>query len=321
MVSWFYGSGFPKSLDVSKAIDSSLGAEREIVGYRKQRANVNGPIPMRNSVSEREPLTVPATAAATKWQGWGTALKPACEPIVLARKPLIGTVAKNVLEYGTGAMNIDASRTEIEDRWMRPASETGGKSGGTMGKPAPIAAGYLHEDGRWPANILFDEEAASLLDEQSGESVTPSKVTRGVRPGLAGLGPQSNVPCYGDRGGVSRFFYVAKPSKRERSAGLDGRNIHPTVKPTTLMRYLITMITPPGGTVLDPFTGSGTTGVAAKEAGFAFIGIEREPEYHEIAQKRIEAAQALHSVPDAPTLKTKPKPAPEGKEPTPSLFS
>jgi DNA modification methylase len=223
-----------------------------------------------------------------EWQGWGTALKPAVEPIVLARKPLIGTVAENVLTHGTGALNIDASRIATDDRF-------GGGAKGSSG----FAAGYESEgwvagsaSGRWPANILLDEEAAAMLDEQSGVSVSPAPYGERVSgdKSMFGIGGLNHSKEFGDSGGASRFFYVAKASRSERNFGL-GRNIHPTVKPVDLMRYLIRLVTPKGGTVLDPFLGSGTTAVAAIQEGVDWIGCEREPEYVAIIEARIAAAQ------------------------------
>lgn len=269
--------------------------------------------------------------------GFGTALKPANEPIVLARKPFSEkTVAKNVLKWGTGALNIDASRigTENIQSIGRP---NGGdkmqnyKGGGAQDKKNQVLGTH---QGRWPANLLLDEDAAAVLDGQVGFlHGAGNKQTR-----IAGIGKKSNsiTKAFGaengpptvihDRGGnASRFFYVAKTSKRERNAGLEGmpdkmlarsggaaaaaargesydngdgsfnktiltKNNHPTVKPIRLMEYLIRLITPPGGTVLDPFMGSGSTCVAAKRLGFKFIGIEREAEYVEIAKRRIEVA-------------------------------
>ena len=310
MIAWVYGSGFPKSLDVSKAIDKRGGAQVAWFGpwFRKWReqngvsqkqvaalfpsktggltgcvANwelgFNMPTPEQfnlirdkfglpfDSIDEAERevvgqhktdmgglggerlgqaggnITAPATDAAKQWQGWGTALKPALEPITVARKPLIGTVAENVLQHGTGAINVDGGRVE---------------------------------GGRWPANFIHDgsEDATDLLKDSA------------------------------------RFFYCAKASKRDRDEGCDGmdlkvaggmqgrndgsmgsitmsRNHHPTVKPTDLMRYLCRLVTPPNGIVLDPFMGSGSTGKAAALEGFSFIGIEREAEYVTIAQARI----------------------------------
>ena len=199
-----------------------------------------------------------------EWQGWGTALKPAHEPAVLARKPLCGTVADNVTTWGVGALNIDGTRV-------------GGESG------------------RWPANVILDEDAAKALDEQSGVlSRTGSQGTRVKAEGLLGLGGDGNKNVfYGDSGGASRFFYTAKASKAEREAGLDApigerANIHPTVKPLSLMRYLVRLVTPKGGKVLDPFMGSGSTGCASILEGFDFVGIDITPEYVAIAQKRID---------------------------------
>lgn len=219
------------------------------------------------------PVTAPATDAARQWDGWGTALKPAHEPIVLAQKRLAGTYAQNVTAWGCGALNISGARV-----------------GGTAG--------------RWPANVflshtLFCTDAACYpgcpvaeLDRQSGPSTSPAKVTRGgQRAQEFGMGRQDDVPCYGDRGGASRFFYVAKPSAAERSRGLgDDRNPHPTVKPLAVMRWLVRLVTPPDGVVLDPFMGSGTTGLAALYEGFRFIGIEREQQFVDVAARRIAAA-------------------------------
>ena len=286
MIAWVYGSGFPKSLDVSKAIDKRGGnvagfaefrdavkdamkrngvsrqklqdalgnymishyltagsqpaipilkdyriirdvvglgnafdelfndeAEREVVGKHKTDMGGLGGERLGQAGGN---ITAPATDAAKQWQGWGTALKPALEPITVARKPLVGTVAENVLQYGTGAINVDGGRVE---------------------------------GGRWPANFIHDgsEEATDLLKDSA------------------------------------RFFYCAKASKEDR-----GENHHPTVKPTDLMRYLCRLVTPPNGIVLDPFNGSGSTGCAAVLEGFQYIGIEREAEYIAISEKRIQ---------------------------------
>lgn len=302
-IMWIYGSGFPKSHDVSKAIDKEAGAEREVV---ETKSAGSGPLKRGHVTStgggmsigtERSPeynVTAPATDLAKQWQGWGTALKPANEPIVLARKPLVGTVAANVEQYGTGGLNIDASRIGSEVRTNIPASSLGNartKAGGAaqVGRSPTIALG------RWPANVLFDEEAAAVLDEQSGivgkgnnrggYSYAGREYDNKNSSMFNGDKPQA-LPNYNDSGSASRFFYVAKASKRERGEG----NNHPTVKPIKLMEYLVRMITPPGGTVLDPFMGSGTTGVAVKSLGFKFFGIELEKTYHEIATRRIEAA-------------------------------
>jgi DNA modification methylase len=288
---------------------------------------------------------------AQQWQGWGTALKPAHEPIVLARKPLAGTVAANVLEHGTGALNVDGCR--IETDWVQERGETWLRSGGqavpdgewqgpAKKRDGSTVADRVSAAGRWPANVLLDEEAAGMLDEQSGEMRADTSSTRGRGgsvyangEGFANSLAEVAQPIgYGDTGGASRFFYVAKASSAERNAGLEGfeaqarpndsawiprceacgghlqadqrdvtsccqagvkwdrpspsRNVHPTVKPIELMRWLVRLITPPGGVVLDPFTGSGTTGCAAALEGFDFIGFEREAEYVAIAKARIQ---------------------------------
>lgn len=264
---------------------------------------------------------VAATDDARTWQGWGTALKPAHEPIVVARKPLSGTVAATVLEHGTGALNVDGCRVPSGGPPIAmPNTDAvlGGTSTGWdrpwKSDPAAVAARVQRAQeaidkannlGRWPPNVLLAhlEEcepgacaegcAVAELDRQSGFSETPATVTRGAsRPGhsgLAGLSKQENVPCHADSGGASRFFpvfrYEAKPAKAERNAG--ARNIHPTVKPVALMRWCIRLVTPKGGLVLDPFTGSGTTGMAAMLEQARFIGAELSPEYREIALARI----------------------------------
>jgi site-specific DNA-methyltransferase (adenine-specific) len=260
MIAWVYGSGFPKSLDVSKAIDKMAGAEREVVGQKKVpdiKGDAYGTMNEKQAGSYDTisiPITAPATPEAKQWQGWGTALKPALEPITVARKPLIGTVAENVLQHGTGAINVDGGRVGTDDNL-----NGGGYSGGTpktmfsgLGRLQPDE--FVQPAGRWPANFIHDgsEEATDLL------------------------------------GASARFFYCAKASKADR-----GENHHPTVKPTDLMRYLCRLVTPPSGIVLDPFMGSGSTGKAAMLEGFAFVGIEREAEYIEIAKARIQSAVGL----------------------------
>jgi site-specific DNA-methyltransferase (adenine-specific) len=245
-----------------------IEAEREVTG--KMDAPASSMFSEENSKMSRDvDITAPSTPEAQKWQGWGTGLKPTVEPIVMARKPLIGTVAANVLEHGTGALNIDGSRI-----------------------------GTTEAQGRWPANVILDEYSAGELDEQSGTS--SSKVTA-MKAGLVeGIGSRNlspkatayeSVRGHSDSGGASRFFYVAKASKLDRNEGLEDSNLHPTVKPTTLMRYLVKLITPPGGTVLDPFTGSGSTGKAAILEGFDFIGIEMTEEYLPIIDARLKHAE------------------------------
>lgn len=246
-IMWVYGSGFPKSLDVSKAIDKAAGVEREIIGQGQSGATAGmqalGPSGIKGGAYD---ITAPATDAARQWQGWGTALKPAHEPICVARKPLVGTVAQNVLTHGTGAMNIDGCRVGDE---VLPAITAGKAKIGTFERGVMVTP---ERTGRWPANLIHDgsEEVTALLND------------------------------------AARFFYCPKASKRDRSDS----NTHPTVKPTDLMRYLCRLVTPPGGVVLDPFMGSGSTGKAAMLEGFRFVGIEREADYMTIAEARIRAA-------------------------------
>ena len=343
---WLYGSGFPKSLDVSKAIDRAAGAKREVVGERadfkaKKGAESKRGFDNARGFNERHDpgrggytdpsqvgvITAPATADAKKWDGWGTALKPAHEPIVVARKPLVGTVAENVLRFGTGALNVDGCRIGYEagevdfDRKQRQQQSDGAVEG-AFGAAALIGSEIetYKAAGRWPANLILDEEAGRLLDEQSGEGKDGVAVQRNLPQSGSQSGhvrvkaptQRASDVGYGGSGGASRFFYCAKAGKAERNAGLDGfdvgrpddrtvtgmgsfeekgvqpqRNYHPTVKPISLMAYLVRLVTPPAGTVLDPFLGSGTTGCAAALEGFDFIGIEREPDYIAIAEARI----------------------------------
>lgn len=255
--------------------------------------------------------------------GRGTALKPAHEPVVLARKPLTGTVARNVEAHGTGALNIDATRIPANGKTPFPVGDHGerglyGVDGERTDDPNP--------SGRWPANVILDPEAAAMLDAQAGESTSRSGTPREGANG-DGWGMTATGAEYDDRGGPSRFFYCAKASRREREAGLTGeernvhppsgddrcwdipgsrskprRNSHPTVKPVALMRWLVRLVTPPGGTILDPFAGSGTTGIAACLEGMEFVGIEREPEYAQIARARV-AAWREHTDPDHDQLR------------------
>lgn len=264
-LSWLYGSGFPKSY--------------------------NGP-----------------------WGG--TALKPAWEPIILARKPLISTVANNWMAHLTGGMNVDACRIHSGPSVggnASGASALGQGSGWNAHENRATPIDRSMASGRWPANVMLDEEAAAMLDAQTGVQKSGVAGKRNTQNGYGGgWGPIDHVQGgYGDKGGASRFFYVAKASRREREAGLEGMpkrtvqtglqdnggqrtdakviaaNVHPTVKPIALMRWLCRLVAPKGGLVLDPFCGSGSTGCAAVQEGLRFIGIEREPEYAEIAEKRI----------------------------------
>ena len=303
-IAWMYGSGFPKSLDVSKAIDKAAGAEREIVGTKigrpgmakdgsNQRNGFDAAFGGDSSGAMATDITAPATPAAQKWNGWGTALKPAFEPVVVARKPLIGTVAQNVLEHGTGALNIDACRIGSGGQlaWSTPRAM--GFSGGTQSDGIPTK----NAQGRWPANIALDATAAEMLDEQSGTTTSGAAGSKGSSGFAAGYDGEYEVP-YGDTGGASRFFYTAKASRQDRNVGGLADNTHPTVKPTELMRWLIRLVTPPGGIILDPFGGSGSTGLAARAESVRCILIEREPEYLNIIRQRLSQLSLLSELLD-----------------------
>jgi DNA modification methylase len=300
MISWISNKTFPKSLNIGKAIDKAAGAKREVIGKHSPPAGKSAVMTGSRTVTEAGfwargdtdvDITAPATDEAKHWDGWGTGLKPTVEPIVMARKPVEGTIANNVLKYGTGGINIDGSRISTEDSF-------GGGAKGSSG----FAADYDGEGwtpgsdlGRWPANVVLDPYTAQLLDEQSGLQVrgnAGSKQVTDFRFMGESKGKQKLIQGVTDKGGASRFFYVAKASKRDRNEGIDLNN-HPTVKPTTLMEYLIKLVTPPGGVVLDPFTGSGSTGKAAILQGFDFIGIEMTEEYLPIIEGRLKHAEQL----------------------------
>jgi len=318
-IMWIYGSGFPKSHDVSKGIDKQAGAEREVVGINDnvvRESKIEGGSDYGGFTKANSDITAPATAEAKQWQGWGTALKPAHEPIVVARKPLIGTVAANVLTYGTGGLNIDGSRVGNEEMIKTSSNGIVKSENRSMSGPNYEREVVGTARGRWPANVIHDgsDEVVELFpDTKSGSG---NKNT-GNRAGLFGnLGAGNGDGIGGDSGSAARFFYCAKASKRDRNEGLDGfelkqtiggggltvvggaygsikapgQNHHPTVKPTELMRYLCRLVTPPGGIVLDPFMGSGSTGKAAMYEGFEFVGIELTDEYLPIAKARIEFA-------------------------------
>ena len=264
-LSWLYGSGFPKSLDVSKAIDKAGGCN-------------------------------PATEAAQLWNGWGTALKPAWEPIILARKPLAGTVAANALEHGVAGLNVDGCRVGTEGGMTRHTSSAGEKRDRWEGNKA--TGEVTQHGGRWPANLVLDEEAARLLDEATVDKIHSaggrrkgSKAPRKANHDATSYTMSQNtgdMHRFGDDGGASRFFYTAKADKADRNAGGWAKNTHPTVKPTDLMRWLVRLVTMPEGTViLDPFMGSGSTLVAEREEHVRAIGIELDPNYAEIAAKRL----------------------------------
>ena len=325
-IMWIYGSGFPKSHNIAKAIQKADGVEP--IGFKE---NENAAFYGTGSggqynLTPRQLFMPPTEGTAAEWDGWGTALKPAHEPIVVARKPLIGTVANNVLTFGTGGLNIDGSRVDYQGEkpsgWFDEVERT--NAGFKLTPKSSSIITSTPQGGRWPANVIHDgsEEVVELFPD-TGKST-------GGRIGKKSMGSVTNVPAgeyeagdpgYGDSGSAARFFYCAKASKKDRNEGLDGlpvqrraglmgsdndnenldpvserfrtepsANHHPTVKPTTLMQYLVRLVTPPNGIVLDPFLGSGSTGKAAMYEGFNFIGIELTPEYLPIAKARIEFA-------------------------------
>lgn len=239
-------------------------------------------------------------AEAARWQGYGTALKPAFEPIVLARKPLEGTVEATWRKYGTAILDIDRCRIPFRDpEDFESATFGAGQDlrGGRFGAGGGVPDGRMNIEanptGRWPANVLLDEGAAAELDRQSGELVSGKPGVRGASTNRHVFHKQSKgagtpMTGYGDHGGASRFFYVAKPSQKERSEGLpEGNdNKHITVKPITLMRYLVRLVTPPGGILLDPFAGSGTTGCAAEMEAIPYVLMEQHKEDCQVALAR-----------------------------------
>lgn len=377
MIAWVYGSGFPKSLDVSKAIDkqrtediepvrfvcrairAAMDAKglksrnlvehfdgchprlidhwaardtdsqpalptweqwqklRDLLGMRDehdaevwrlngrkgqpgdtwQTAEVIGrhegqtPGFGEHRFNVRDTAIREASEAARQWQGWGTALKPALEPITVARKPLIGTAAANVLKYGTGALNIDGCRVATNES-LKGGGSPIMRYDGQNDRPC-WGEGYTRNAtegnvlGRWPANLIHDgsdEVVAGFPQSQVSGSAKNGKRSDATPEGIFGKRPQGQL--HNDYGSAARFFYCAKASKSDRG----GENTHPTVKPTDLMRYLCRLVTPPGGVVLDPFMGSGSTGKAAVGEGFRFVGCEMSPEYMAIAKVRIQRA-------------------------------
>lgn len=302
-IAWLYGSGFPKSLDIGKAIDRAAGAEREVVGeHPHQAANKPGGSSLNMSVRgmpETAAITAPATEDATRWQGWGTALKPAFEPIVVARKPVQGPLFANVLAHGTGALNIDACRVafaseadERESKDKNRHADFGTAPGGNevYGDFSMVERSNYNAPGRWPPNVALDDSQAAVLDEQAGPRAA------GNRPGRrAGLGYGSTSQGTAgerqplDAGGASRFFptfrYEAKAGSAERPK-VDGAG-HATVKPLALIRWLVRLVTRPGGVVLDPFAGSGTTAEACLIEGFDCVTIELEADHLPLIVQRI----------------------------------
>ena len=346
---WLYGSGFPKSLNIGKAVDKKQGNDREVLGTKITNVGMQGNNFKRGSESGE----VEVTKGDSEWEGWGTALKPAHEPIVMARKPLSeSSIVDNVLKHGTGAINIDGCRVEGNDAKYpdtnpdfrdqgkkskeaigidklsfgqvsgaerkkvvrKSRSEDGVWTDGNSGMKAE-GTQYADADprGRFPANVMHDGSDVIVNQFPEGAKGSTTPRNRGT-VGMFGM-PNDATPEYADEGSAARFFYCPKTSKSERHSNLDDhktsvgangnkwtdqdyrrgdtkptterKNTHPTVKPVELMKYLCRLVTPKGGTVLDPFMGSGSTGMAAKDEGFDFIGIEKEKEYFEICESRI----------------------------------
>jgi len=336
-IMWVYGSGFPKSLNISKAIDKSAGAEREVVGKGAGYGHQDDKeIDQKYGFKADYNITAPATDAAKQWDGWGTTLKPAHEPMVLARKPLEGTVANNVLTYGTGGLNIDGSRVaHLSEADRASATPQGKVTSNKLAGSAPDIenAGRVDVErpdtslGRFPANFIHDgsDEVVALFPSNvKGEIGRAGRTSAGEYDASNFKMGVVTETGFKDNGSAARFFYSAKASRKDRNEGLDGfgvkknskmfrtanntsdtisqgferfdtqpqANNHPTVKPTSLMQYLVRLITPGGGIVLDPFMGSGSTGKACAYEGFDFIGIDQSAEYVEIARARIAFAQA-----------------------------
>ena len=315
MLAWLYGSGFPKSHNISKAIDKKLGAERKVVGSKEAGCfggTDDGHYTIGGKTSSVD-VTVAGSDEAQAWEGWGTALKPAIEPITMARKPFKGTVADNVLAHGVGGLNIDASRVG-DFVPTQPSALTYGRH---YEAREEVAIPTPTKPGRYPANVLHDGSQAVVDEFPSSKASKGMTYGRGFQTAYVnGEDPGRRIASegYADEGSAARFFYVPKASKKDRDEGLDGperdagcmsgntnpetlrvekvpqrKNIHPTVKPTALMSYLCKLVTPPGGLVLDPFNGSGSTGKGAVGEGFRYIGIELNPEFCEISRARIGA--------------------------------
>jgi len=318
-ICWIFGSGFPKSLRIALQYEQRLCERKNGDWYYKDT---------KEKMQRQSPFRHPK---ANEWAGYGTALKPAWEPIIIAMKPLDGTFAANAEKWGVAGLNIDGGRIGTEDVITNHSRSA--ESAISKGKYGDSSAQETHQTGgqklgRFPANLILDEEAAAMLDEQSGECKTGNlnKVNTGI---WGSCGKRDNINHKGSSGGASRFFYCAKASRAERNAGLEGMatktpaeltgrkvgskglagsiehgnstnpfsnsgsvepssNHHPTVKPLKLMQYLCRLLKPPeGGILLDPFCGSGTTLMAAVSEGWDCIGIDREAEYVEIAEKRV----------------------------------
>ena len=293
MLSWIYGSGFPKSHDVAQSVEKlettgkSRRPDRDLGGLPRNRFSGSEEGTLIANTGGKLPLT---TEAAREWQGWGTALKPACEPICLARKPLSEkSVAANVIKWGTGALNVDACRIASE------AIETTNGSVNQIYGDLTYNAGTpwkSHDQGRWPANVCHDgsdEVVAGFPAEAGGGNGRQCTTGNFGGNGIYGAAAGAITETYADSGSAARFFYCAKATTDERGEG----NNHPTVKPVALMEWLVKLVTPKGGTVLDPFMGSGSTALACDRLQLDFIGCELSEEYAAIAEARVRAAAGM----------------------------
>ena len=361
---WVYGSGFPKSHNISIAIDKKAGVEREVVGQNKYVSRRPNPMngisynynESKYDISANLDITKPATPNAHTWQGYGTALKPALEPIVLAQKPREGSFVDNVLTHGCGALNVDGCRIEAGTEHMRGAVSTSkqsspgvyeaSKHGGLSG------SGFVatdHPDGRWPSNVLIDDSPEVVgLFPSTGPSRASSNKDKSKSVGYGSSHWVKRGTSHEDNGGsAARFYYCAKASRAEREAGCWGvppmkrdesreegspggdnprnrgakpiHNSHPTVKPIALMRYLLRLITQPErNLILDPFAGSGTTGIACALAGIPCVLIEQDPHHVEIIKARIQWAtdirQRLGREPDLDLTPYQTKPEPKDND-------
>jgi site-specific DNA-methyltransferase (adenine-specific) len=337
-IMWLYGSGFPKATDISKQLDKRVGAERIIVGRNpnsREQCSKDNTLYESGTVGKTDYITAPTSPEAVLWNGWKShGLKPAYEPILVAVKPNDGTYAENALKWGVAGLNIDGGRIGTDEEITNHSRSA--ESAVSKGKYGDSSEQETHQTlgqvlGRFPVNIILNEEAAAMLDEQSGlragckphivnASLQANKNSKEKGWGSITM-PKNNMTGFDDSGGASRFFYTAKASKSERNAGCESlpdqlkltqmrsangtgdknfeggfqdqimKNTHPTVKPLALMEYLCTLTkTPTGGLVLDPFAGSGTTGVACLNTGRHSILIEKEPEYWPIIEARLAKA-------------------------------
>lgn len=294
-IMWVYGSGFPKSMDVAKAIDKASGYVGEVIGERTVDVGMQGGHMHAGRERKMQQQQRALSPEASAWNGWGTCLKPAWEPIIVARKPLDGTVANTVLKWGTGAINVDACRVPIDDGdevfAKNPHTRSKGKDSGIYGKYDAAESDWSGEKGRFPANLAHDgsEDVLALFPDtgtSSGVGGFKSAASGSIYGTFAPKDSPDNVGI-GDAGNAARFFYCAKASKRDRGEGND----HPTVKPIALMEWLVRMVSTDGGLVLDPFMGSGSTLVACKRLGRKFIGIDMNEHYCEIAELRLASVE------------------------------